>query len=336
MKVSQPGAMRVLELLGEAAPQAVSGEALSEALGVSRAQIWKHVEKLRGRGYRVEGERGGGYQLVARPDRLYPEEILSNLATRWLAREIQHEDTTDSTNRLAFDLARDGAAHGTTVIAEGQTAGRGRLGRSFFSPPYLNLYNSIVLRPQLDIAAAPTLVPTAGIAVAEAIAEEIGDESAVSIKWPNDIQLGGLKTCGMLMEMSAEAARIDFAILGIGVNLNVDRESFPEEFRATATSLSSHLGRPVDRRAFVQRLYARLEAALDTHAREGFAALLPRYESFFAMQGQAIKVAEIDGSERFGRATGVRADGALEVEGQDGRAFHVLAGDVTLVRPQTQ
>ncbi len=323
-------------MLSSAGPDAVSGESLSEALGVSRAQIWKHVEKLRGRGYTIEGERGGGYQLTGRPDRLYPEEIHANLTTKWLAREIHHEDTTDSTNRVAFDLAREGASHGCTVIAEGQTAGRGRLGRAFFSPPYLNLYSSIVLRPQLDIAAAPTLIPTAGIAVAEAIVEEVGDEKAVSIKWPNDVQLGGLKTCGMLMEVSAEASRIDFAILGIGVNLNVDRKIFPDEFRAQATSVSSHLGRKVDRVAFAQRLFARLEEVLDTHAREGFAALLPRYEARFAMKGQRIKVAEIDGSERFGTARTIRPDGALEVESDDGSSFHVLAGDVTLVRPETQ
>lgn len=326
----------MLALLSEARPDAVSGEALSEALGVSRAQIWKHVEKLRARGYTIEGERGGGYQLSGRPDRLFPEEIHAGLTTKWLGREIHHEDTTDSTNRVAFELARAGAAHGTAVIAEGQTAGRGRLGRSFFSPPYLNLYNSIVLRPRLDTAAAPTLIPATGVAVAEAIAEEVGDASAVAIKWPNDVQLGGLKTSGILMEMSAEATRIDFAILGIGINLNVDREIFPDEFKATATSLASHLGRPVDRVAFTQRLYARLEEVLDTHAREGFAALLPRYEARFAMQGQAIKIAEMDGSERFGVARAIRPDGALEVEAEDGSAFAVLAGDVTLVRPRSQ
>ncbi len=334
--MKQDAAARVLGMLAEALPDSVSGEALSEALGVSRAQIWKHVEKLRTRGYTITGERGGGYQLTERPDRLYAEEIHSSLASRWLGREIEHLDTTDSTNRVAFELARSGAAHGLAVIAEGQTAGRGRLGRSFFSPPYLNLYTSIVLRPTLDTAAAPTLIPAAAVAVAEAIAEEVGDKTAVGIKWPNDVQLGGLKTSGILMEMSAEATRIDFAILGIGINLNVDRESLPDDFRAQATSLSTHLGRKVDRVAFTQRLFERLEAVLDTHAREGFAALLPRYEARFTMKDREIRVAEIDGSERFGVARSIRADGALEVENDRGETFHVLAGDVTLVRPQTQ
>ncbi|MCP4040186.1 MAG: biotin--[acetyl-CoA-carboxylase] ligase [bacterium] len=334
MTVAHEGPTRVLEILDRSPGESVSGQALSSELSVSRAQIWKHVERLRGRGYTIEGERGGGYQLTGRPDRLYPEEIQAGLETKWLGREIRYEQTTDSTNRVAFDLARAGAAHGTAVVAEGQTAGRGRLGRSFFSPPYLNLYTSIVLRPQLDTVQAPTLIPAAGVAVAEAIAEQIGDREAVAIKWPNDVQLGGLKTSGILMEMSAEATRVDFAILGIGVNLNVDRESFPEEFRDQATSLSSHTGRPVPRAVFVRRLYARLEEVLDLHARQGFTALQPRYEARFAMKGQAIRVAEMGGRERHGTAHGIAKDGALEIESEDGRIERIIAGDVTLVRPQ--
>ena len=157
------GAARVLAALKRTAGRPCSGEVLSTELGVSRAQIWKHVETLRSRGYAIEGEPGGGYRLSGLPDRLYPEEIEVGLETRWLARQIHYFDRTDSTNRVAFDLARAGAPHGTTVVAEGQTAGRGRLGRSFFSPPYQNLYTSIVLRPELTTAAAPTLILTAGV-----------------------------------------------------------------------------------------------------------------------------------------------------------------------------
>ena len=206
--VASDGAARVLEYLNESAGSACSGEALSEHLGVSRAQIWKHVEKLRARGYTIEGEPGGGYLLTGRPDRLYPEEIRAGLATKWMAREIHYFDETDSTNQQAFDLARKGAPHGTAVIAEGQTAGRGRLGRSFFSPKYLNLYTSIILRPDLDTTRAPTLIPAAGIAVADAIAKTVSDAKAVEIKWPNDVQLSGLKTSGILMEISCSPAGI--------------------------------------------------------------------------------------------------------------------------------
>ena len=154
--------------------QSCSGETLSVAEGVTRAQVWKHIEKLRGLGYSIEACAGDGYRLAGTPDRLYPEEIRSGLETRWLAREIHHFEETDSTNRIALELARAAAPHGTTVIAEAQTAGRGRLGRSFYSPSGSNLYTSIVLRPSISVAQAPELILASAVATAESVAETLG------------------------------------------------------------------------------------------------------------------------------------------------------------------
>ena len=303
------GPARVLESLRRAEGRVCSGEKLSAEEGVSRAQIWKHVEALREHGYGIDAVPGGGYRLCEVPDRLYPEEIRSGLATRWLAREIRYFDEVDSTNRIALDLARGGAEHGTTVVAEGQSAGRGRLGRSFFSPPYRNLYTSIVLRPRLATAQAPTWILAAAVAVAEAIEASVDDPGSVEIKWPNDVLL---------------------LVLGIGVNLNVDRSEFPSEFRAQATSLASHAGRRIDRLAFTRRLYAGLERALDACAQGGFAALRPAFEARFRMPGRRVRVVELDGSEIAGEALGIDADGALRVRRDDGRELRVVAGDVTI------
>jgi BirA family biotin operon repressor/biotin-[acetyl-CoA-carboxylase] ligase len=331
------GAARILETLRRAGPRALSGESLSESLGVSRAQVWKHVEALRAKGYEIEGERRGGYRLVGIPDRLYPEEVQTCLATRWLAHEIRHFDSTDSTNRVALEWAREGAPHGATVIAEGQTAGRGRLGRSFFSPPYSNLYSSSVLRPSLGLAEAPTLILAAAVAVAEVVAESAGPRHDVEIKWPNDVLIDRLKTSGILMELAAEASRVAFCVLGIGVNLNVDRALFPDEFRASATSLRSATGRLVNRISFARRLYYELEQALDAFEKGGFLALRPRFEERFRMAGHAVRVRE-QGSrgsaacEIAGTCRGIDADGALLVERSDGEIARVLAGDVTVVR----
>jgi BirA family biotin operon repressor/biotin-[acetyl-CoA-carboxylase] ligase len=320
----------VLEALREAGGRPCSGGGLAEALGVSRAQVWKHVEALRRRGYEIEGTPGDGYRLQSVPDRLYPEEIQPGLATRWLAREIEWLDRTDSTNRVAGERARAGAPHGYCVIAEGQTAGRGRQGRSFFSPPYLNLYTSIVLRPTLSLAEAPTLILTAGVAVAEAVAACVGGEDAVEVKWPNDVLLGGRKTSGILMELVAEATRVGHLVLGIGVNLNVDRARFPDDFRETATSLASYLGRPVERAAFARRLFGTLEDVLDLHAARGFAALRPRFDRFYRMAGRPVVVSEPGGARLEGVALAPDADGALTVRRPDGAVVRVLAGDVTL------
>jgi len=324
------GAGHVLEALVESGPTPCSGEDLSSRLGVSRAQIWKHVGALRKRGYQIEGAPGGGYRLLQRPDRLYAEEIHRGLGTAWLGRPLHHFESTDSTNRVAMELAREGARHGTAVIAEGQTAGRGRLGRSFFSPAATNLYTSLVLRPQLDTAESPTLLLAAGVAVAEAVGACLGPDAELEIKWPNDVLIGGRKTSGILMELGAEETRISHAILGIGVNLNVDPGSFPEEFRARATSLRAHTGAPVDRVAFTRRLYSILEDVLDAHARGGFDAVRPRFDAHFKMVGRSITVSRVGAEPLGGIAKGIAENGALEVETSDGDTIRVLAGDVTL------
>ncbi|MBW2712505.1 MAG: biotin--[acetyl-CoA-carboxylase] ligase, partial [Deltaproteobacteria bacterium] len=306
------GALRILEALGagHVPPRALfSGAELSTELEVSRTQIWKHVEQLRARGYQIEGAAGGGYQLKELPDRLYPELIRAGLQTQTLGQHIEHFECADSTNRIASELARKGAAHGTVVVAEEQTSGRGRLGRSFYSPAHQNLYLSAVLRPNITAEAAPLLVLSTAIAVAELIASEVDDGTSdgdeVSIRWPNDVLLRGKQTSGILLEMHAEGARVDSLVLGIGINLNVDPQEFPEEFRSTATSLSASTGRPIDRIQFTQRLLIRLEEVLDQHLERGFEALRPRFERRFHMQGKAVNIDEVDGQRYSGTVLGI-------------------------------
>jgi len=331
-----PGPARILDALRGAGGRSCSGELLSESQGISRAQVWKHVETLRATGYKIEGERGDGYRLVATPDRLYPEEVLAALKTRWLARDLRYFDEIDSTNRVALDLAREGAAHGTTVVADSQTAGRGRLGRSFFSPRGTNLYTSIVLRPAVTTVEAPAWILASAVAVADTVAGFVSDPEQVEIKWPNDVLLGGRKTCGILMELGAEATRVAYLVLGIGVNLNVDPAEFPEEFRSTATSLREHREDPVERVPFACRLYENLESTLDTCQREGFAGVLPRFERLFRMVGRPIRVRDMDGGVRGGTVAGIDGDGALLLDtGGAGSPERVVAGDVTLEKERT-
>jgi len=326
------GPARILDALRRADGQTCSGETISSQFGISRAQVWKHVEALRASGYTIDGDPGGGYRLSEIPDRLYAEEIQVGLETRWLATEIHYFETVDSTNRVALDLARSGSAHGATVVADQQTAGRGRLGRSFFSPPMLNFYTSIVLRPRIHTAAAPTWILAAAVSVAQAIEQSLDKPGEAEIKWPNDVLLGGLKTSGILMELGAEATRVDYLVLGIGVNLNVDRSHFPDEFRNRATSLASHSGRPVDRLAFARRLYGNLEATLDLCADRGFEGVRAEFDARFQMRGKRISVLELDGSELRGTALGIDDDGALRLRLDAGDVIRVIAGDVTLAK----
>jgi BirA family biotin operon repressor/biotin-[acetyl-CoA-carboxylase] ligase len=328
------GTRLVLEALraarGKGPDGRCSGESLSSELGVSRAAIWKHVEALRLRGYEIEGAAGGGYRLTKLPDRLYAEELHPGDERRWVGREVHYFDEIDSTNREAFELARKGSPAGTAVVAEKQTAGRGRLGRSFFSPAYQNLYTSVILRPSLTIAEAPTLILAAAIAVAEVVAETLGQSERVEVKWPNDVLIDGLKTSGILMEMSAEATQVGFAILGIGVNLNVQRQELPDEFRERATTLRTARGEAVDRITFTRRLFCILEDVLDRHDSSGFEAIRPRFDAWFRMPGRAIEVHGMHDEVLRGVAHGIAPDGALELERPDGSLTRVIAGDVSL------
>lgn len=283
-------------------------------------------EALRGAGERPCPDPGD-----AAPERLTPERVVPGLRTRWLGRSLHWLEETDSTNRVAQELARAGAAEGTAVIAEGQTAGRGRLGRSFFSPPYRNLYTSIVLRPAGGALEAQACVLAAAVAVAGAVAQAVGAAERVEIKWPNDVLLDGLKVSGILLELAAEPTRVAYLVLGIGVNLNVERESFPEEFRARAGSLRSFLGAPVDRVAFTQDLYARLEPALESCAARGFAGVLPDFEAWFRMRGRRVRVAGAGADVLEGVALGVDQSGALRLALASGET-RVVAGDVTLLK----
>lgn len=270
---------------------------------------------------------------AARTEPLRAEAIAAGLATRWLARELRCLERTDSTMRDAAEAALRGAPHGSAVIAEEQTAGRGRLGRSFHSPPGANLYTSILLRPTPPGMLAPTLVLASGVAVAECVAAWLGAAERVDLKWPNDVRIDRRKTSGILVELTSAANAPAFAVLGIGVNLNVDPASFPAEFRRRATSLAAAGGRPVDRVAFAQRLYGSLERVLDLHARSGFQALRPRFDAWFRMGGERVRVREPGDRVVEGRVAGVDADGALRLDAC-GAERRVVAGEVTLLHEE--
>lgn len=302
-----------------------SGEALAAVLGVTRAAIWKSIERLRREGYEIEAEAGRGYRLLRAPDLLLPAEIDRHFRPERFVGKIVHLDEVDSTNRLGIDLAREGAPEGTAVVAERQTSGRGRLGRTWESPARVNLYLSVVLRPALSPVEVPRLTLAAAVAVADAIAATTGLRPG--IKWPNDVLLGGRKACGILTELEAEAERVRFVVVGIGVNLNAREEDFPPELRAKATSLAIELGRPVDRPAFAGALLGALERVYGEMLRGGFPGVRARYESWHVLPGRLVTVDGVPPVE--GLVRGIDDEGALIVEAADGTR-RVLSGEVTL------
>jgi BirA family biotin operon repressor/biotin-[acetyl-CoA-carboxylase] ligase len=244
---------RILEILRRS-DGPVPGPQIARKVNISRAAVWKHVHRLIDRGYGIASAKPGGYQLQETPDRLLAAEIYPLLTTRRIGRVIHHFETIDSTNRRAMELARSGAAEGEVVLAEAQTKGRGRLGRSFFSPPNVSLYASLILRPRIPPALAPQITLVAGLAVAMAV--ERHGAVRPGLKWPNDVLLGSLKVAGILTEMESEADRVLHVICGPGVNLNVPAGAFPPELRHRAAGRPPRLRRRLLRelRATLRRI----------------------------------------------------------------------------------
>jgi BirA family biotin operon repressor/biotin-[acetyl-CoA-carboxylase] ligase len=319
---------KILELFRSRPGGVVSGEALSSLLGVSRTAIWKHIKTLKSLGYRIEAVPSRGYRLVASPDILTPAEVTAGLAVRRVGTHVVCFRETVSTNTVASQLAAEGAAEGTVVLADAQTGGKGRLGRRWESPPGVNVYCSVILRPPISPLHSPQLTLLSAVATAEAIERTSGLVPA--IKWPNDILVNGFKVAGMLNELSAETERVDYLILGIGVNVNMERDQFPGDLRHPASSLALEAGRAVERIPFVQSLLVSLDRLYDEYLRNGFPPVRDAWLARSAVMGRRVKVDTGSGIV-FGTVEGIDEIGALLLKTDGGSLERVLAGDVSVV-----
>ena len=251
-------------------------------------------------------------------------------ATRWIARRIEVFDAVDSTNLIGERLLREGAPDGTLVIADSQTAGRGRLGRSFFSPAGRSLYMSVLLRPEMPADRLHRHVFAAAVAVADCAAAILPPRVTVEIKWPNDVLLDGRKTSGINLPAQMDGERISGAVLGIGINVNNRPQEFPHELRETATSLYAAGGAELDRISVAESLLRQLEHWLDQLRAERFEDVLRAWRARFRWTGRRVRVGGPGVARPFeGRVIGIDAEGALLLETAAG-AQRVLAGDVSL------
>jgi BirA family biotin operon repressor/biotin-[acetyl-CoA-carboxylase] ligase len=319
----------ILKLLRESPSAFLSGEEISRRLKVSRTAVWKRMKRLRTLGYEIEASTRSGYRLIRSPDLLTPSEIKPILKTKWIGKTIHHFHTLDSTNSKAYQLALDGAEEGEVVVAESQEKGRGRLGRQWFSPPFLNLYLSVILRPKIPPHQASLITLMAAIATADAIQKFSG--FLPLIKWPNDILLRNRKVAGLLNEINSEMDRIHFVILGIGINLNMDEKMFSKEIRTVATSLKREMRQTISRKAFLQSLLQELEKWYTIFMKQGSAFILKAWRDRAHLKGRRVKVTSF-GETLDGIAVDVDSDGALILETADGKRKRVVAGDIEYKR----
>jgi BirA family biotin operon repressor/biotin-[acetyl-CoA-carboxylase] ligase len=315
----------ILQLLKEHSSEFLSGEGIRRHLKISRTAVWKRIQRLRARGYEIEALTRSGYRLLGSPDLLTSAEIQPLLKTKRIGRTIHHFDTLDSTNAKAYQLALDGAEDGVVVIAESQEKGRGRLGRQWVSPPSLNLYLSVILRPKIPPHQASLITLMAAVAAADAIQKVSGLPPL--IKWPNDLLLRNRKVAGLLNEIHSEIDRVHFVILGVGVNLNADENTFPEEIRPIATSLKMETGQTISRKVFLQFFLEELERWYSVFIHGDRAVILRAWKRRAHLKGRRVRVTSF-GEVLTGTAIDVDSDGALILETEAGERKRVVAGDV--------
>jgi len=303
----------------------ISGEQISRSLKISRSAVWKVMRDLRGDGYDIEAATHCGYRLVKSPDLLYSDEISSGLSTKILGRPIIYLEQTTSTMGAAMDLAVNGSAEGTMVIAETQTKGKGRLGRSWVSPKGQGLYFSLIFCPKLSVGEVSLMTLMSAVAVCQTVREMTPLEA--KIKWPNDILVRGRKLSGILMELNADMDGVKFVILGIGLNINTPLKSLP----AHAASLKSETRKIYSRVAVLQALLKNLETWYHVFQHQGSKSVLQQWRQWSDTLGRHVRLEDQQGVLE-GMAVDVDESGRLLLEDKSGRILRRMTGDVVNVR----
>jgi len=327
----------ILSLLGSG--EWVSGEEMAGRLSISRAAVWKQIQILRKRGYDIASSTRKGYRLASGPDLLHPDRILGCLKTKWMGRSLNLFDSVTSTNAVALSMAEE-SPHGAVILAETQSEGRGRLSRPWASPAG-GIWMSIILKPQMPLSHVSRINMALSVALCRSISAVAGLQAA--IKWPNDILIGERdeegnwdgkerKVCGILTEMKAEVDRLDYVVVGLGINANVDLSAFPEEWNAT--SLAKEAGHPVPRADLICRILEEAELACEKAAgsAEDFQDIYQEWRSHSATLNRWVRISSADG-EMMGMAADLDFDGALILELEGGGRSRILAGDCIHLRP---
>ncbi|HLZ14295.1 MAG TPA: biotin--[acetyl-CoA-carboxylase] ligase [Candidatus Acidoferrum sp.] len=314
----------LVTLLAENATIVISGARIAREIGVSRSTVWRWVQRLRELGVRAKGHPRTGYYLEKVPDLLAPDMLKRRLKGSVFGKHIHHFLRVDSTNRVAMELGYANEPEGTVVLAEEQTAGRGRAGRAWHSERGTGIYVTLLLRPKISPVQAPLLTMMAGLSARAAIQAQT--ELTVDLKWPNDLMLAGKKLGGILTEMHAEPSQVRFVIVGIGINVN--QEKLPAELMAIGTSLRAQAGRAQSRMELLVRLLREFENDYNRFLREGAASVTQRFEAVSSYaRGKRVNVAS--GSENYsGITAGLSPEGLLRVEREGGNIVTVIAGDV--------
>lgn len=306
----------------------VSGQEISTRLGVTRAAVWKKISGLRQKGFVIEAVPSKGYRLISAPELAADYLLLQVKGALW--KQLLVHDAVDSTNDLAMSrAAKEGITSGTVIIAERQTHGKGRLGRRWESPGGKNIYMSLVIRPELSPRDVTMLTVLTAVAGVRAIRKTTN--IPVTIKWPNDLVIADRKLGGILTEVRADPDRINLAVIGIGINVNMRPADFPEELRSIATSVRSAAGHTIARNDIIIQVLREFEHWYGILTREGKRPLLQAWRKDSSTIGRKVRIA-IGNTNMSGIAEGIDDNGMLQLRMHSGECRNISAGDITFLR----
>jgi BirA family biotin operon repressor/biotin-[acetyl-CoA-carboxylase] ligase len=317
----------LLKILKKDRRRFYSTRELSTYFEISPYAVHQAVDELKDWGYDIEDKKKKSYRLKNLPDLLLPHEIKEKLGTSILGKEIHSFKVLRSTNELGFMLAQSQSPEGTLIVSEHQTKGKGRLGRNWFSPPEVGLWMSLILRPEIPPSRAPGISICAGLALVLAI-NEMTDLKA-KIKWPNDCVVKRKKVAGILLELSAELDKIDFVILGVGVNVNQNKEDFPKNLIKHATSLKMECGEEISRLKLLKLFLREFEKIYLEFKKNGLTRLMPKIRTLSSLMGKRVK-ARMGKKILKGKVKDIDQNGSLIVVTR-GKEKAISAGEVTLL-----
>ena len=318
----------ILQRFLNAQGEPISGQALADEFQVSRTAIWKHMQTLQQEGYEFETVKKRGYKLLTVPDKVDMGQLKQFLNTKRYGQQVHYYDSVDSTQLVAHELVRADAPDGTIVIAEHQTAGRGRMKREWESSQGKGIWMTIIIRPDIAPHQAPQFTLVTAVAVVNAMKASFKNFTP-EIKWPNDILINGKKTTGILTEMIAESDRIQALLIGIGINVNQQPDDFPKELQSIATSISIEEGEQIERVHLVAKLLEFLEQYSDHYVKYGFSLIKKLWEESSGTIGKQVKATTLREVVE-GEAISITESGVLEIRQANGEIKGVYGGNAIL------
>ncbi|UOQ85859.1 biotin--[acetyl-CoA-carboxylase] ligase [Gracilibacillus salinarum] len=317
---------QLISILAEQGDNYISGQMLSERLQISRTAIWKHMNELKKDGYQFESAPKKGYRLIKKPDNLNESTIKWGLKTNWLGKQIEFQESMTSTQDIAHDLARKGAAHGTVITTNNQLRGRGRMDRTWHSDNDGGIWMSLILRPDIPPHQASQITLFVAVTLVESLERHTGLD--IQIKWPNDLFINGKKISGILTEMQAELESIQYLIIGFGINVNQSMEQLPSEINKRSTSLRMESDNNWDKLTLIQQLLHDFEKAYELYFETGFEPIKQKWLKHAYKLHELVHVKTFQ-EEYDAEIKGIYDDGALIVTKRNGDDERIYSADIT-------